>query len=373
MPKIFIAGDFGYRGRTKSVIESGCSDILFNQLNSEIRTADLSILNFETPVGDSSHFIEKCGPKLCCDKKAVKAIKAAGFSLLTLANNHFFDCGQYGVEQTISACNEYGISYVGGGITLSTAIRPYQLAISGTKITIINVCETEFSIATDTHGGSAPLDIVDVARNIISNKGTSKVIVIVHGGHEFYQLPSTRMQKMYRFFIDLGASAIINHHQHCFSGYEIYNECPIFYGLGNFIFDSTINRRNEMWNYGYCVELDTENISNFKIIPYLQSNEEPGLRLLTKEEKLFFSQKISELNDIISSESKLKDEEMRFYSQGSISFLNPFYNGLTAKLYGKKWFPSFVSKNHRYYQLHYIQCESHRDILLYNLKKFLDI
>ena len=123
----------------------------------------------------------------------------------------------------------------------------------------------------------------------------------------------------------------------------------------------------------YCVELDTANISNFKIIPYLQSNEEPGLRLLTKEEKLFFSQKISELNDIISSESKLKDAEMRFYSQGSISFLNPFYNGLTAKLYGKKWFPSFVSKNHRYYQLHYIQCESHRDVLLYNLKKFLDI
>lgn len=42
------------------------------------------------------------------------------------------------------------------------------------------------------------------------------------------------MQEIYRFFVDIGADAVINHHQHCYSGYEVYKEKPIFYGLGNF-------------------------------------------------------------------------------------------------------------------------------------------
>lgn len=52
----------------------------------------------------------------------------------------------------------------------------------------------------------------------------------MHGGHEHYQLPSLRMQETYRFFIDAGADVVVNHHQHCFSGYEIYNNKYIFMG-----------------------------------------------------------------------------------------------------------------------------------------------
>lgn len=374
MPKIFIAGDFGYRGRTVDFIKRNRGRELFIPCEQAINDSDKAILNFETPVGEPKHFVPKCGPSLHSDKIALKAIRDIGFSMVTLANNHFFDCGQYGVEKTLEACDEYGLDIVGGGRSYEEAIRPYETFIKNEKIVIINACETEFSIATEFHGGSRALDIIEISQEIIKYKETAKVIVIIHGGHEFYQLPSVRMQKMFRFFIDMGAIAVVNHHQHCYSGYEVYNGHPIFYGLGNFVFDSSSNNRNSMWNYGYAIILDTNSPASFELIPYSQSNESAGIREMSQKEKIVFEETLSKLNEIILDPIKLSKAEKDFFSKvASFSFLNPFFNGLTAKLYKQPWFPSFVSRKQRMYQLHFLQCESHRDILLKQLKESLKI
>ena len=58
--------------------------------------------------------------------------------------------------------------------------------------------------------------------------------MIVHGGHECYNLPSPRMQKQYLFYADQGADIVVGHHTHCISGYEVYKGVPIYYSLGNF-------------------------------------------------------------------------------------------------------------------------------------------
>ena len=48
-----------------------------------------------------------------------------------------------------------------------------------------------------------------------AKKKADFVLVIVHGGSEHFQLPTPRMQATYRFFVDAGADAVVNHHQHC--------------------------------------------------------------------------------------------------------------------------------------------------------------
>lgn len=98
------------------------------------------------------------------------------------------------------------------------------------------------------------------------------------------------MQETYRFFIDTGADAVVNHHQHCYSGYEIYHDKPICYGLGNFCFDED-GRRECFWNEGYLVKLDfvNENI-DFELIPYTQCNETASV-ILVQDNKTI-SQKI---------------------------------------------------------------------------------
>ena len=139
-------------------------------------------------------------------------------------------------------------------------------------------------IATDTSAGSNPLNIVQQYYAIREAKNNAtNVIVIVHGGVEHYWLPSPRMKETYRFFIDAGADAVINHHQHCYSGYEVFKKKPIFYGLGNFCFDG--NKGNKRWTTGYLVNLNlSENTVDFELIPYRQCYEEEiGVHLLMQD------------------------------------------------------------------------------------------
>ena len=96
------------------------------------------------------------------------------------------------------------------------------------------------------------------------------VLVIVHSGHEQYEYPSPRMVDTYRFFADLGVTEIIGHHPHCASGYEIYNNVPIFYSIGNFILIGKTEKIQ--WYKGYSVKLSIskDSVDNFSLIPYKQ-------------------------------------------------------------------------------------------------------
>ena len=123
------------------------------------------------------------------------------------------------------------------------------------KIAILNFCENEWSIAEDDSPGANPMDIIDNTNHIREAKAShDKVIVIVHGGHEYYNLPSPRMQKQYRFYADQDADIVVGHNTHCISGSEMYKGVPIYYSLGNFLFTgrSTI----ENWYYGLVLELE---------------------------------------------------------------------------------------------------------------------
>lgn len=205
--------------------------------------------------------ITKKGPNLSCNEDSFKALKWLGINGVTLANNHFYDYGESGVSQTLDICEKYVVDHVGGGRNLVEASAVLYKEIGGEKLAIVNCCEHEFSIASDKKGGANPIDVVNQYRAIQEARNNADfVVVIVHGGYEHYQLPSCRMVELYRFFVDAGASAVVNHHQHCFSSYEWYNGCPIYYGLGNFCFDISPVRTAEKWNYGYMVMLDLNKI-----------------------------------------------------------------------------------------------------------------
>ena len=116
-------------------------------------------------------------------------------------------------------------------------------------IAFINCCENEWSTTFGVKPGCNPLNEVNIYYQIQEAKADADfVILIIHGGHVTYELPSLRINKLYRWFIDLGVDAVISHHTHCYSGSEVYNNKPIVYSIGNFIFDSKI--RDASWIYG---------------------------------------------------------------------------------------------------------------------------
>lgn len=365
---VLIAGDFVPRGRISNQIEGQNFSSLEN-VRPIIQSMDYAIVNYESPVCQGNEKpISKIGPSLRCSEKGVEAIKWTGFNCVTLANNHFLDYGEKGVENTLQACREYGLDIVGGGKNLQEASKVLYKNIHGKKLAIINCCEHEFSIATDTSAGSNPLNPIQQYYAIKEAKEKADyVLIIVHGGHEMWQLPSPRMQETYRFFIDAGADAVVNHHQHCYSGYEFYNNKPIVYGLGNLCFDKQ-GYLPELWCYGYMVNINFSDEIKIELYPYEQCRKEPKVMFLY--DRKGFEERIKELNSIISFPQKLQEETYAYYSKNKKNIcmaFEPYRGRILNKLYLIGLLPSFLNKNKKKKLLNLLQCESHRDKVLHNL------
>lgn len=369
---IIIAGDFCPKDRVSCIIEKGDYSSVFGGVKEVISSSDYSIVNFECPVvKECSAPIDKIGPNLKCGPQGLESIKWAGFDCVTLANNHFYDYGENGVADTLETCRSLNIDYVGGGKNLKEASAVLYKHIGGKTLAIINCCEHEFSIATSKSGGANPLNPVQQFYAIQRAKGEADyVVVIVHGGHEHWQLPSPRMQETYRFFIDAGADVVVNHHQHCYSGYEVYNERPIFYGLGNFCFDRP-DKRNSLWNQGYLVRLNLDFDVSWEIIPYNQCNIEPRVVILVKDS---FNDKLENLNEVITTSDRLVYETNKYYTSCAKQYSNIF-EPLSNKLYlvckHRGWLPSLITKRKKLKAKNYICCEAHRDKLLWWLNNKL--
>lgn len=329
--------------------------------------ADYSIVNLECPILQGGEKpIEKSGPHMHADARAVEALTEIGVRCVTLANNHFRDFGDEGVLNTLSELSAHGIDYVGGGKNLSEASAVLYQQIGEETLAIINCCEHESSIATNTRCGSNPINPIQQFYAIREAKQNADyVLVIVHGGVEHYHLPTPRMQETYRFFIDAGADAVVNHHQHCYSGYEEYKGKLIFYGLGNLCFDRS--KRNSPWNEGYMVELSfSHSLIAHYCIPYHQSDAEPKIVLYSEQEKQSFDKCIEELNTIIANQDKLKEayEELKRDTRMKYrTYIEPYKSRLMRFLFRKHMLPSFMRRKYTLIN-NIIQCESHRERLL---------
>jgi len=372
MVKILIAGDYSPKDKVASQIEDGNYHYVLGEVKPLVEEADFAIVNFESTVFvEGARPIEKCGPNISCGSKSIDALKYAGFDCVTLANNHFADYGDLCVNETLHLLDNNCICRVGGGKNIVEALQVLYKRINGKKFAFLNYCEEEFTIATAVHGGSAPFDLSYVIPKLLEARNSvDYVVVIVHGGKEFYQLPTPRMKRTYRALVDMGADAVVNHHQHCYGGYEEYNGKPIFYGLGNFCFDFR-NKKNETWNEGYMVQLTFDEGVGFEIIPYFQCNGDATIELMNEEQKAGLFEKVKELNSIIADDRRLEKE----YEQFSKSFfrslrmpLTPYSNRYLYSLCLRHLIPGFITRERKLTLVDYVNCESWRDIFLQYLK-----
>ena len=369
--KILIAGDFCPQHRVAAIFEKEKYELVLSEVQSVISETNYSIVNLECPIVTSSAIpIEKKGPNLHCTPNVVNALKYAGFNCVTLANNHFRDYGDDGIFETLSNLDACGIDHVGGDVDATKANNVLYKSIENQTLAIINCCEHEFSIASSTQAGSNPLNPVQQYYTICeARQNADYVLVIVHGGHEHFQLPSPRMVETYRFFVDAGADAVVNHHQHCFSGYEVYKGKPIFYGLGNFCFDRK-DMQNGIWTEGYMIIFDffDSNIS-FNLRPYRQCAINPNIELLPKNA---FDTQLTKLNAIIADREILNDAIYNYFTSNGEQHSNifePIMNRYYLAAKHRGWLPSLLSKKRRLAATNYILCEAHRDILIHWLNK----
>lgn len=365
--KILIAGDFCDKLRVKDVVQKKQYGKLFDNVKDTIKDNDFSIVNFEFPIySKNAAPIFKTGPNFYGEDNSIEAIKYAGFNICTLANNHILDLGEMCCAETIDKIQKAAIKTVGAGRNAEEVQKNLYISDNQQKVAIINCCEHEFSTVEDKHIGANPLNIINqyyAIREAVEK--SDAVIVIVHGGHEHYQLPSPRMKETYRFFIEAGADAVICHHQHCYSGYEFYKGKGIFYGLGNFLFDHK-EYRNTKWNYGYMVQINISENTSTCIIPYKQCSDDVGVVILTGDEKLQFDNRICELNNIIQDNTYLISRWKDFTSKALKSYMTifePYESRVPMGLFLHQVLPSTIGLNRLKKIVNYLNCESHYDCL----------
>lgn len=371
--KVLIAGDYCPQNRVAKLLDEQRFDEVLSEVKEITRQVDLSIMNFECAVVKGHEKpIRKCGSLLGYNTKGVDALKWAGFDVACMANNHVRDFGSDGIMNTISACKERDIDIVGAGANSKEAARILYKEVAGQRLALINCCEHEFSISTNQSAGANHLDAIRQYYDIKEAKSNADyVVVIVHGGHEHYQLPSPRMKETYRFFVDSGADAVVNHHQHCYSGYEVYKGKPIFYGLGNFCFDKG-GPRDKKWHEGMMVLLGfNEDGVKYEIIPYNQCEKRPCVEVM-KDNKEILS-RVSELSEIISDTNKLEEAYSKYCEQSMRAvnlLLEPISNRYVRALQQRHILPMYHFWGKSILRLYnIIFCEAHRDRVLAFLNK----
>ena len=368
--KIIITGDFCPHKRIeKAFLKKEYNDV-FNGFEKIPKDCDLAITNLECPLTLSNKPVEKTGPNLKAHPDCINGIKFCGFKIVTLANNHIMDYGMQGLNDTINACDKNNIHYVGAGENLNKASKPLYITIKETKIAIVNLCENEWSIADKNKAGANPLNPTSNFYQINEAKKNADIIlVIIHGGHEHYHLPSPRMVETYRFFANLGVTAVIGHHAHCVSGYEIYNGVPIFYSLGNFIFYWE-SKKPDSWYQGYFIKLSISDnsVRNFSLFPYFQCKNEVRLRLMEGDEKTSFLMKIEEYSNIIREPALLERKWEEFCKSRLMYYLSTLFrfNRIQKRLVKNRIIEKILFKNKRNLLpiLNMFRCDSHREVMI---------
>lgn len=236
---IQAAGDVMLGGRWEHQVAQDGYFHPFQQIAPELQKGDITLVNLEAPLTSrGTEFTDK-KYRFRVRPSAIAALKKAGITTVTLANNHSMDYGATGLLDTLQQLDKAGIGHVGAGENLVAARKPARYDIRGTKVAVLGYSLTlplEFW-AGDTRGGTAPLVEKMVKDDIAAaRRQASIVIVTVHWGEEGKTQLREYQPRLARMMIDAGADAVIGHHPHILQGVETYKRGIICYSLGNFAF-----------------------------------------------------------------------------------------------------------------------------------------
>ena len=278
---VAVTGDVMFGRKMPAVLESGESP--FRYVENVTKNADVLLVNFENPVTTSTYAVKGDVP-LKADPKYTYLLSGANDVVVaSQANNHALDYGETGLNESIKNLKEAGIYVIGAGMNSAEATKPVVIEKGDRKITILNYMDADnfaeyrgvMDPATANSSGYSAYDSELAQRQIqeARENGSSIIIVYLHYGNEYSRSPNDNQIKISHELINDGADIVIGSHAHVTQGVEMYNGKPIFYNLGNFIFDQS----NPATHISYFLNLDlVEDNCTVTLYPTYISNYLPN-------------------------------------------------------------------------------------------------
>lgn len=243
-------------------------------LKKYFRSGDLNIFNLETAITDEVTKEEK-EYNFKTDLAFLKQLKAVGFNVATVANNHSYDYGLTGFLDTLQNLRDAEISYVGGGRNSESAYQGSVYKVRGLKIGILGFAKVNGgpdSIAkVDKPGTTDGYDRVSTERAITRLNALSDVlIVLAHWGEEGTFCPRNSEIESAKKWRSLGADIIVGSHTHTLQPITLEKNKLVAYSLGNFIFYSS---KIENRSTGILkIRISQEKKISYKFIPFTINN-----------------------------------------------------------------------------------------------------
>lgn len=238
-----------------------------------LQDADIFLLNNEFTISTRGTPLANKMFTFRASPKRVVHLKEMGADIVSLANNHAYDFGADAFADTMDTLKQADIPYIGAGADIVEAAKPYYFIVNGRKYAFSAATKAEKNIRTPeaTENSSGVMRTYDPTKYIEVIKNAEKEcdynIVYVHWGAEGSHQIEAGLYDMGKKYIDAGADVVVGAHAHILQGIQYYNDVPIVYNLGNFIFNA------ETIDTGILeINISNKGEPTYKFIPAIQKN-----------------------------------------------------------------------------------------------------
>jgi poly-gamma-glutamate synthesis protein (capsule biosynthesis protein) len=215
----------------------------------------------------------------------LKQLQETGFDILSLANNHSNDYGKSALRYTRALCADYMILCAGTSLDFDE----YSLLIKkvgGKKVGFVFVYAVY--VSPDPIRLAEMLDALTVE--------TDMQIAYIHWGDEYMLSHSASQESLAQMMIDNGVDAVIGHHPHVVQDIALYKNKPIFYSLGNFIFDQYFST-DVQEGLGVTLAI-TDAESTYSLIPFTSVGTHAQPRVMEEEKHRLFNRILNDIQSV---------------------------------------------------------------------------
>ncbi|HEX5167248.1 MAG TPA: CapA family protein [Thermomicrobiales bacterium] len=225
----------------RRILETGDWAAPFRSIYPELTWADITISNLETSLSDSFESItDPTTFTFKTDTPAIEGLQLAQIDVLSRANNHSFNYGDIGMNDTTAVLDAAGIKHFGMGNNLDEARRAVVVEQNGVTFAFLgyNGISDDWDAAGPNYAGTAPLVDWMVVEDIKREVAAGHIVIpYFHWGIEYQYDPTEEQRYFAQTAIDTGAAVVMGSHPHWVQAVETYKGRPILYSLGNFVFD----------------------------------------------------------------------------------------------------------------------------------------
>lgn len=258
LAKVFFAGDIMLGRSVADKIKKNGAEYPFAEIKKTVYFSDYAIANLEGPLTKLNSAPQDT-MRFHFDPAQASVLSAIGFDALSLGNNHSLDQGAKGLAETVSNLSASKVAHFGeadGSVA--------RFSVNGKNISVIGLQDI-----------TKKIDTAAAAKIIAQEKLVSDIVIVYpHWGEEYKHTHNERQTMLAHSFIDAGADLVIGSHPHVIQGVETYKGKPIFYSLGNLVFDQYFSPDTQR-GLALSLNIGSTGLVSVDLLPYEIPQSQP--------------------------------------------------------------------------------------------------